>query len=216
MRTLLIIWAVMLASPALAGAWMREQGTGFLSFGPIYEETGEVNGSLYAEYGLRPNLTLGIKFDADMTLQLINGGTGFIFARRPIDIWEKPFKLAYEVGVGRSFGHSNDTLLLTGLSYGRGITVGSRNGWLAIDGAVEWSLGDISHTAKLDSTVGLTLTDKFKVMMQVFYSQNDEANATTLAPSLIWQPRPEMASYQLGVEAEDGFLAFKFSVWRSF
>lgn len=216
MRTPLLIAALTLASPAMGGAWMREQGTGFLAFGPVQEETGRTDGSLYAEYGVLSNLTLGVKFDADMTQQQIGGGTGFAFARKPINTGEQPFKLAYEVGIGRGFGHRNDTLLLTGLSYGRGITVGTLYGWLAVDGAVEWSLGDTSDTAKLDTTVGLTLNDHFKVMMQVFYSQTDTANATTLAPSLIWQPRPDIASYQLGLEAESGILAVKIGIWKEF
>lgn len=207
---------LLLASQAHAGAWMREQGTGFLSFGPVYEETGRLDGSLYAEYGVRPNLTLGVKIDADMMQQQIRGATGFVFARKPIDMGERQFNLAYEVGIGSTYGHSSDLLLLTGLSYGRGVNVGSLNGWLALDGAVEWSLGDSGNLGKLDTTFGLTLSDKFKVMMQVFHSQTDEANATTLAPSLVWQPRPEMASYQLGIESESGVLAFKFAVWRSF
>ena len=61
----------------MGGAWMREQGTGFLAFGPVQEETGRTDGSLYAEYGVLPGLTLGVKFDADMTQQQIGGGTGF-------------------------------------------------------------------------------------------------------------------------------------------
>lgn len=216
MRPFLLIAMLMLASPALGGAWMREPGTGFLAFGPVYEETGRLDGSFYLEYGLRPKLTLGAKIDADMTQQQIGNGTGFIFARRPIDMGDRQFKLAYEVGIGSTFGHNKGFLVLTGVSFGRGITIASRNGWLAIDSAVEWSLGDTSHVAKLDTTLGLTFTDKFKVMMQVFHSQTEEASATTLAPSVIWQPRPELASYQLGIEAESGVLAIKFGIWRSF
>lgn len=216
MRTLLLIGLVLLANPALSGAWMRGTGTGFLSFGPVYEDTGRVDGSFFIEYGLRPKLTIGAKIDADMTQQQIGNGTGFLFLRRPIDIGERSFKLAYEVGIGTTFGHSYDPLILTGLSYGRGIQIGEIYGWLALDGSVEWSLGDTSDTAKLDTTFGLTLSDKFKVMMQVFYSQTNEASATTLAPSMIWQPRPDRPSYQLGIEAERDALAVKFGIWTTF
>ena len=69
---------------------------------------------------------------------------------------------------------------------------------------------------KLDATVGLALTEKFKVMMQVFHSQTDEIRATTLAPSVIWEPRPNIPSFQLGLEAERGLLAVKFAIWRTF
>lgn len=216
MRAFLLIAVLALADPAAGGAWLREEGTGFLAFGPVYEETGRLDGSFYAEYGLRPKLTLGAKTDADMTQQQIGNGRGFVFIRGPIELGDRPYKLAYELGVGSTFGHNSDFLVLTGLSYGRGIKIGSVYGWLAVDSAVEWSLGESNDTAKLDTTLGLTLTDNFKVMMQVFHSQTIEASATTLAPSIIWQPRPEMASYQLGVEAESGVLAIKFGVWRSF
>ncbi len=216
MRAFFLFAFLVLAGPAAGGAWMREEGTGFLAFAPVYEETGRLDGSLYVEYGLRPKLTLGVKTDADMTQQQIGDGRGFIFLRRPIEFGDRPYKLAYELGVGSTFGHNTDLLILTGLSYGRGIKIGPKYGWLAVDSAVEWSLGESSDTAKLDTTLGLALTDKFKVMMQVFHSQTLKASATTLAPSIIWQPRPEMASYQFGLEAESGVLAIKFGVWRSF
>lgn len=216
MRPFLLIVLMMLANPALAGAWMRGTGTGFLSFGPVYEESGRVDGSFFIEYGLRPKLTIGAKFDADMTQQQIGDGTAFLFLRRPIEVGERSFQLAYEVGIGSTLGREYVPLILTGLSYGRGFQIGEYYGWLALDGSVEWSLGDTTDTAKLDTTVGLTLSDTFKVMVQVFYTQTEEASATTLAPSVVWQPRPDRLSFQLGIEAERDVLAVKFGIWQTF
>lgn len=216
MPTLLLIAALMLAGPAYAGAWLRAEGTGFLAYSSVLAEDGTLDGSLYAEYGLRPKLTLGVKVDIDMTQGRMGNGTGFAFARKPIRTRDRPFQLAYEIGIGSTFGDQSDMLVLTGLSYGRGIKIGERHGWLAVDGSVEWSLGGATDTGKLDTTLGLALNDKFKVMVQVFYSQTDSASTTTLAPSLIWQPKPDRPSYQLGIKAEEGALSLKLGMWRTF
>jgi len=216
MRILMLIAILMLAGPATAGAWLRAEGTGFLAYGSIYSEDGTLDGNLYGEYGVRPKLTLGIKLDADMTAGRMGNGSGFVFVRKPIPLKGRPFHLAYEVGIGSTFGDHSDALLLTGLSYGRGITIAGRSGWLAIDGSVEWSLGDSTDTGKLDTTIGLNLNDRVKVMAQVFHSQTETASSTTLAPSLVWQPKADKPSYQLGLEAKEGTIAIKLGLWRTF
>lgn len=208
--------ALFSASSASAGAWLRAEGTGFSASSLVLTETGQINSALYLEYGWRPRLTLGLKIDADMTLGRLGNGSGFAFVRRPIGRGEQSFKLAYEVGVGSTFGQASDMLLLTGLSYGRGVSIGSRHGWLAIDGAVEWSLGDRTDTAKLDTTFGLAVTDRFKVMVQVFVSQTDTASSLTTASSVIWQPRDSRASYQIGIEVKNSATALKLGLWREF
>ncbi|APX13579.1 hypothetical protein [Tateyamaria omphalii] len=204
------------AWPAGAGAWMREHGTGFLSYSGVYQETGKLDGSVYLEYGLRPKLTLGAKVDMDMTYGRAGNGTGFLFLRKPILIKEREYKIAYELGIGSTFGDNSESLLRTVLSYGRGIKAWDRYGWLAIDGTVEWALGDGPDTLKLDTTFGLTLNDRFKVMMQMFVSDTDGETGPTLAPSIIWQPRPKAPSFVVGIEGKDGVLALKLGMWRSF
>ena len=212
----LICTALMLASHASAGAWLREQGTGFLSYSGVYKDNGQLDGTLYAEYGLRPKLTLGLKIDVDMTSGRMGDGTGFLFARKPIKTEKRNYKLAYELGIGSTFGSVETPLIRTGLSYGRGVTLWDKNGWLAIDGAYEIAMDDGEDTAKLDTTFGLSLNDRFKVMMQVFVSQTESTVSTTLAPSVIWQPKPDAPSYQLGIEEQNGTFAIKLGMWRSF
>lgn len=216
MRTLPFLVALVLADPAAGGAWLREDGTGFLAYSGVYNEDGRLDGSLYLEYGFRPKLTLGAKVDIDMTDGRAGDGTAFLFGRKAIPTGERRFKLAYEFGIGSTFGDDSEMLLRTGLSYGRGITLWNRNGWVAVDSAVEWALQDGNDTAKLDATFGLTLNHRFKVMMQAFYSETDGASTTTLAPSVIWQRNKETPSYQLGVEAKEGEFALKLGVWRTF
>lgn len=216
LRLLASFIALICATPVWSRAWLREEGTGFLSTSILQNRTGETDTALYVEYGLRPKLTLGLIADADMTAGQMGDGTVFVFARRPIVVADRPFKIAYELGIGTTFGHSSDTLLRTGLSYGRGLTLGERNGWLAVDGAVEWSLGDSPDTYKLDTTFGLSINDRFKVMMQVFLSAAGETSSATLAPSVIWQPKPDKPSYQIGLEYEDNAIALRVGLWRSF
>lgn len=217
MRLPFLIALLCLASHAHAGAWMREEGSVFLSFGANIDETGRAEGAIYAEYGLRPKLTLGLKIDVAMTDGRMGDGEAYVFARKPIPVGERDFKLAYEVGLGGTLGDDASGLVRVGFNYGRGIKLWDRNGWLAIDSALEWTTGDSELTGKLDSTLGLALNDRFKVMVQVFYIHTDAENSTTIGPSLIWTPKKDAAnSYHIGLESDDGVLGVKLGVWRSF
>ncbi|KIC50135.1 hypothetical protein [Tateyamaria sp. ANG-S1] len=210
-----MLWIVA-ALPAGAGAWMQEHRKGFLSFSGFYDETERFGGTIYLEYGLRPKLTIGAKVDASMVYGQVPNGSGFVFLRKPIPIERHEFKIAYEIGLGSTFAETYEPLLHTALSYGRGIKAWNKYGWIAIDGSVEWALHDGSDTRKLDTTVGLSVTDRFKVMMQVFVSDTDGNTTTTLAPSVVWQPRPTAPSFVVGIEDKDGILALKLGMWRSF
>ncbi len=217
MRIPFLIPALMLAHPADAGAWLRDEGTVFLSFSSTIDALGRNTGSVYAEYGLRPKLTLGAKVDVDMTAGQIGNGSALVFARKPIATGKHDFKLAYDFGIGATIEEDPAALLHVGLNYGRGYTAWDRAGWVSIDSALQWAESDAAPTAKLDGTIGLTLNDHFKVMFQVFYSNTDSDATTTLAPSLIWTPNTDTnRTYQIGVESKDGVLGVKLGLWRSF
>lgn len=216
MRLTCALLLILLAPSASAGAWLQEHGQGFLSFSGTYDELGRTDGTAYIEYGLRPKLTLGAKVDGNMVQGRLGDGAAFVFARKPIPTGERSFKLAYELGIGATFGAETQELVRTALSYGRGLTFGKRYGWLALDAIAELPLSDGTDTYKIDSTLGLTLNDRFKVMMQVFVSHSGGETATTLAPALIWQPQKDGASFVFGVEGEDGILALKLGLWSTF
>lgn len=217
MRLLAVLIALLLAHPVHAGAWMRDEGTGFLSFSGTIDEDGHSTGAIYGEFGLNPKLTLGFKIDTSMPLGQLAGGNAEVFVRKPLSTDKRDFKLAYEIGLGVTQDIETHALVRVGLSYGKGITLRNRSGWVTLDGAVEWTAQDSQTKFKVDSTVGLALDDRFKVMMQVFYSATDEEQSTTLAPSVIWTPKAGgRNSYQLGFEAEDGSMAVKIGLWRSF
>lgn len=217
MRLPLLIAALILASPVHGGAWMRAEGDTFLSFSTSMDETGEINGGIYLEHGLRPKLTLGLKVDMDMTAGQMGDGSAIVFMRKPINTGQRAFKLAYEVGLGSTIGDDSSGLGRVALNYGRGVSFGDKAGWITMDTAIEWVSGTGDMTLKLDGTVGMTLNPRFKVMMQVFHTQSDAANTTTFAPSLVWQPKSKQAtSYQLGLEADDGIIALKLGMWKEF
>jgi len=212
----LLLIALLVSRPVFAGAWLQEDGHAFLAYSVVYTEDNRLDGSLYAEYGLRPRLTLGLKVDVDMTNGQMGDGTAFVFARKPIGTGKRKFKLAYDFGLGSTFGGDMRPLLRTGLSYGRGFQLRDRDGWIGIDSAVEWAINDGSDTYKIDGTIGLALNDHFKVMVQCFVSLTGNDMTTTLAPSLIWQPGDKGQSFQFGLEGKDGVLALKIGMWRSF
>lgn len=216
MRLILTIAALVWATSLHGGAWLREQGSAFVATSVLQGADGQSDGALYAEYGLRPRLTLGIKLDASMVAGQVGNGSGFAFVRLPIETGERPYKLAYELGLGATLDAETDPLLRTALAYGRGLEWRDKYGWLAVDLAVEWSLGGAAHTVKLDTTLGMGITDTTKLMMQVFVSGTEDDTSITLAPSLIWQPRKERPSYQIGVEAEQGDVSLRLGLWQEF
>ncbi|MEO9574895.1 hypothetical protein [Tateyamaria sp.] len=217
MRLTLLIVILCVPLPASSGAWMRDAGTTFLSFSTTTDELGEMGGSLYLTHGLRPKLTIGVKIDVDILNQRTGGDTGFVFARKPLPTGERSFKLAYEIGVGSTLGPDSSSLLHAGLSYGRGFMLGDKSGWVALDSATEWEVADSVTTYKLDSTIGLSLSTRFQVMMQVFLSETGGDLSTTIAPSVIWRPQKDGPTrYQFGLENEDGTFAFKLGLWRTF
>ena len=216
LRLILSLGALMWATTAAGGAWLREEGTAFVATSILQGLDGHSDAALYAEYGLRPKLTLGVKADASMIAGQVSGGSGFAFVRLAVNTGDRPYKLAYEIGVGATLGAETAPLLRTGLSYGRGIKWREKYGWFAMDFAVEWSFGEVPHTVKLDTTLGMGLTDTTKLMMQVFVSSAGDDTSLTLAPSLIWQPRPQKPSYQIGLEAEQGDISLRLGLWQEF
>lgn len=215
MRLFLIVFLLFAPGSAVAGAWLREQGTGFLSTYVLQRQTGDSEVGLYMEYGFRPQLTLGLKLDGNITTGYLSNGSALVFGRKPIPRDSKQYKLSYTIGLGADQDTETKGFIRTQLSYGRGLTVGQRNGWIALDAIYDWSVAGQSDTIKLDSTIGLTMNPRYKLMMQVFVSHTDDT-AIKVAPSVVWQPGGADQSYQFGLEAEAGEVALRFGLWREF
>lgn len=216
-RILVFFATLLLAEPAVAGAWMREVGTTFLSFSTTVDENGQMDGALYVERGLRPKLTLGLKVDMDMTRGRMGDGAALVFVRRPIGLGARSYEMAYELGLGSTTGGGSTALLRVALGFGRGVSLWDKSSWVAVDAIVEWPADDRDTTTKLDGTLGLNVSDRFQMMMQVFYSDTGSIRSTTLAPSVIWRATPDGPTrYHVGIEAGDGKLGLKLGVWRIF
>jgi hypothetical protein len=212
---------ILMAEPAQSGAWLKEKGNGFFSFGATLllidgEATPRLEQSAYAEYGLTPNLTLGVSSTRikDLSLQTL------IFARVPVKSWDNGARLASEIGLGfKETETVNSAFLSAGLSWGKGISRKDKSGWINIDTALQLEFGSSDIRLKIDATYGMDISDRMRFLAQGFVELADDANSITLAPGLILKPKklkfePVISfEHRLGARASSGIrLAF----WRSF
>jgi len=205
-----------------AGAWLRDEGSGFVAFGfsqfnTSTETSGQSEPSLYFEYGFRPKLTLGLT--GFYSTQ--DRGEASAFLRFPLKSDDKPAKVSAEIGLGmRTDLIDFDPFLKTGLSWGRGLSFGEKSGWVNLDSAVLWSLGDIDNQLKLDATVGMGLNDRFQVMGQAFYERDSAGQSLTLVPSVIMGlGAAKKTKLVVGLEHRGGRRAsdgIRFGLWRDF
>ena len=209
-----ILVCICAAGPCAASPWLRETRTAFVSASALATDSGGADAAIYAEYGLRPDLTLGAKLD----LELGRGDrSGYLFARRPWGARDGPLLFAYDLGVGLSDkGGVQNPFLRFGLSAGRGIVINDRGGWAVVEAAVERPTG-VGHTRfKLDGTLGLSFTDQWQGMLQTFVSHENGDTTAKLAPSVLWSPDAAAVTFQLGLEADAEELALRVGIWRSF
>lgn len=219
----LCLCVALLALPGLcmAGAWPREEGRTFIATGAalLEKENGieEVEQTFYVEYGLKKQRTLGFSGFINPSVS----GEGHVFLRFAPRPRPSGALIAYELGVGVK---STDLItfrpfLKTGLSWSKGLTLGTRTGWLSLDGAAFFDLDHEDHRVKLDATFGLNMSDQFKLIGQGFAEMTQFGESLTLAPSIVYAPDWGPLSYQLGAEGKFGDRArtgLRFSVWVEF
>lgn len=220
-RLYLVAWLVICTvQPAVAGAWLREQGKGFLAYSNLTTTTMNTTFSAYLDYGLRDNLTLGATFDLDAPIGGYYTGKGLVFMRKSLGWGGEKANWAYEIGLGARYtGLKFLPIAKTTLSYGRGIKWGERHGWLAVDTGVEWEFENASHVAKIDTTLGLELGKRSKGMLQVFSSFGQGWHNITISPSYVFQSKKNKSNYVVGLEASSLYpnvVALKIGVWQSF
>lgn len=218
--TLLAIIAVLaLATGAEAGAWLRSEGGGFASSSLSINRDREVSGTVYLEYGLRPDRTLGadISFGVDRTGT--QEGSAILFLRVPLGRTDQTHKFAAHIGIGaRVLNEEVLPAAETGLSWGRGFQVGQRYGWVNVDGSYNLTQHPASDRIKLDLTAGLGISNKSKLMMQMFNTFQDGDQFVKLAPSLLMSlGRNSGTTLQLGAEVPvsgGGTTSLKIAFWR--
>jgi len=176
------------AGPVWAGAWPRDEGETFLSFGgnvalfggamrPVHYDP-----MFYAEHGLTARLTLGID---GYTADAGTAGSLFAWLRLPWrpgdgdDVW------AVSTGLGATLlpDGTHEATTRLGLHWGRGL----ESGWLALDAQGQLGVTRLSHQAKIEATWGHKITPLWTGLFQgqAGYGLSGDLYAK-LSASVIW------------------------------
>ncbi|MEP2030679.1 MAG: hypothetical protein ABJI96_18445 [Paracoccaceae bacterium] len=217
-----------LCSPASGGAWLREDDTGFTAFSSTNRVPKDLSflnsdNSFYVEYGVTGQTTLGADLNYATVwdgLDMLQEGHAILFLRRPIGRADRSMRFAYELGIGTRYRLLEwEGVLKLGLSMGKGIETGLGNGWIAVDGSVEFEDPSGGRLTKLDATFGISVSPRVKTMLQIqsSYRSKDIYNVDVI-PSIVWELKPK--SYMLlGVEARHSrtkTYGLKVGFWRDF
>ncbi len=172
MRVLLVLLCL-IATESAAGAWPRARGEWFLAPSMSVSKEG-AQGSFYAEYGLTHWMTLGV----DAALSTEQETMALVFARLPLWTGRKGHRFAMELGAGVDAGLP---VVRSGLSYGQGLTTRWGPGWLALDANAAMNLGTGEYRYKLDATLGLTPSERWKAILQLQSSLDPDGSFTLMA-----------------------------------
>ena len=222
MRSLALSLMLVLAGApvAQAGAWLRAEGTGFASTTLSTDRDREVSTSAYLEYGLTQTLTLGGDFYYGSDLTTFQEGSGIVFLRFPLGPTDGANRFAAHVGIGTRYTELEFLKAAEiGLSWGRGLQWGDRYGWIGVDSSLNEAEAPADGRIKLDGTLGMGLTDRSKVMLQVFNTFEGGETYGKLAPSWLFAPGGGKTTFQLGFEtpfAGGGNPTLKLGVWVEF
>jgi hypothetical protein len=201
------------AGPAQAGAWPRGKGKHFASAAlRFHSGTGaDWTKSLtyYHEYGLSDQINIGVDFGG-----AISGFDKLIFfASVPLPAMFG-VNISSELGVGVVAG---EAVVRPGFSLGRGLSKPS--GWVTLEGAAEYFSQSDAVDWKLDSTFGLTLSDRAKTYVQLQTGhQHGDLPFARIAGSFAWQLKPRL-TLDLGASTSlmnSERYRLKFGVWREF
>ncbi|MEP1610330.1 MAG: hypothetical protein ABJL72_00240 [Roseobacter sp.] len=208
------------ASTAQAGAWLRSKGGGFTSTSVSTNAARELSTSFYLEYGLSKNFTLGADISYGVDRTSFQEGSGIAFLRFPLGPTDKTNKWAAHVGVGaRYLAGFYLPAAEIGVSWGRGIQWRDKYGWVNIDTSFNRARAPTEDRIKFDGTVGMGLSERSKVMLQMFNTFEGGETFTKLAPSYLFSPGGGKTTLQLSVEiplAGGGENTLKLGVWRDF
>ena len=213
---MLLLWPAL----AAAGPWPRDEGTLFIAAGGnfLLSEGAELpvhyDPTLYAEYGLRPRLTLGADlYTAD------TGRIASVFVFVAADIAPEDAQLRRMAGVGLGYRRnpdgSEEALIRPSLSVGQGLP----NGWLAFDGSATWGLSDRTWRPKGDFTWGRSWTDRLTTTFQIQTGTGFSGDHyAKISPTVVWSLTPAIKVNLGAVQALTGDRggALKFETWLTF
>lgn len=163
-----------------AGAWPREDGRTFLSFGTEIGAEGLSFASLYGERGLPRRWTVVLDAGGD---PMGGAAVAALTLRIPLEDGTGANRLALSFGGGVAVEDGRQVALVPGLGqarpfarvgahWGRGIETGLGTGWVGLDALADLTIpivaGDTSGSAwKLDATLGINRTDRLATILQV-------------------------------------------------
>jgi hypothetical protein len=192
----LALLLVVVAGPALAGAWPREPGGVFLSF--RLEDDGDA--SLYGEYGLTRRITLGGQLSTDerheppdrLDLPPPRDGRAGAFARLAVGSVEATHRFAVSLGVSAppdTVGMATRPRLEAGLHWGRGFESALGGGWATATARLLRDPGQDRPITDLSALVGLRPAPRTMAMLAVSRWRDEVGTYWKVAPS---------AGYELG------------------
>jgi hypothetical protein len=231
-----ILSLVIFAPAAVAGPWPRAKGETFLSLS-VEQGSDTDYFSLYAEYGLRENLTLGLDLGATSR----DPKKAIAFARWPVGDSESPLRMAAQIGVGYAERWRTPPfklvitgggplpplpaarpkmrpVLQTGFALGRSIKWAGLEGWTTLDTRAEID-DDLATHYMADATLGLKTTKGHMFILQLQTGATD-AGATwaKLAPSYVLK-LSDRSNLELGVTAHltgDDTAIARLGLWHRF
>lgn len=217
-------------APAQAGAWPREEGEVFISVSQttstgartIIETLQDVRSysSLYAEYGLTPETTVGLdgglaRGDQDQ------GSSWTLFLRRPVWSTEGGHRFAAGIGLGQLVEPEwgRQWRIRPGVSWGRGFESRWGNGWAGVEASAAYRLKSEDFAYKADFTIGLKPADRW---MAIFQVQSGRYGADDLivrvAPSVVrrFGEKIHLQIGFVGSVAGDDAMGVKLATWFTF
>ncbi len=231
---LLLFW-LLATSPAWAGAWTRDKGSGFVSTVGVLRgpsATPQYETRIYGEYGVFRHLTLGVDLNQKAVLReddqmVMLSGHALIFARVPLAPTSWRMRYALEVGTGL---YVPDTSLYAkeivkhrmstvALAVGRGFDSPFGPGWFSAQTTIERRAGLPDPIHKLDASVGLSNERLFRPMLKIEASRMaDDPVAWSMTPAVLIRSGKEM-TWVLGIERKFGTrpsIGIELGLWREF
>lgn len=212
----LILAGAVLPGAVSAGPWLREAGTGYLSFALTLEDAdaGDAGsyGTFYAEYGLRADLTLGLDAGTDEE----GHAKALAFAVLPLGARDAALKLSAEIGLGVIDGRP---VVRPGLAAGRGITLFGRSGWVSWESRWGLQVDGGQQFFGNDLTLGLEAGAGRLLMVQLQQGGPlDDSDYLRLVPAMVIEAAPGR-QIEIGLTAglkSASDVGLKLALWQSF
>ena len=207
------------AQPILAGAWLRDKGTGFIATtttvrSVLPEPDYEVG--IYADYGLTEGLNSGLDIYETPGLS----GHILAFVRLPLTSPGPKSKLAVELGMGaHHLRHIWRPMYRLGVSWGYGFDTKFSPGWVAAETSIEHRDGQSGPLFKFDAIAGLSSPDRIRPMLQLETAIGQNLPFQwKLTPSLMI-PTKGKSTWVIGIQQRSfGTIrtGLKLALWRQF